>query len=348
MDAQALDQMLAEQLGAEENGEGDQGEGAEAVAQDNAAVEATYPQAGALETNLLQHIMACCVANADRLSLKPWLLAKFDPASASAAGEVLFTHQLSCGSTVMFEALPTQSDGVLRHVTPTPGSFVCWRQKVVAAASCGVAESICASACRAVPASPLHLCDALAVRVACMLRARPAVLDAAVADLPATILELRALTVVLQDIEPVNVRGVHSLEASVAFMEQKSGTLAAAFQQQHQRQQEQQQAKRSRVETGAVAAASRQRAAAAAATSAAARVLATCEQPDALIHIVSFLPPWEWLYLALVSRAVRAAYMIACHQVPWLNGSSRRSQAPRSCPTLGWTRPWRRAWTQHG
>jgi hypothetical protein len=88
MDAQALDQMLAEQLGAEEDGEGDQGEGAEAVAQDNVTVEATYYRPGGLETNL-QHIMACCVANADRLSLKPWLLAKFDPVSASAASELV-------------------------------------------------------------------------------------------------------------------------------------------------------------------------------------------------------------------------------------------------------------------
>jgi hypothetical protein len=38
------------------------------------------------EQQHLQHVLACLARSLDRFSLKPWLLAKFDPAKASSAG----------------------------------------------------------------------------------------------------------------------------------------------------------------------------------------------------------------------------------------------------------------------
>jgi hypothetical protein len=56
------------------------------------------------EQQHLQHVVACLARMVDRLSVKPWLLAKFDAANASITGQLLpmFTHEpgsSSCGSS---------------------------------------------------------------------------------------------------------------------------------------------------------------------------------------------------------------------------------------------------------
>jgi hypothetical protein len=133
-----------------------------------------------------------------------------------------------------------------------------------------------------------------------------AVLDAAVADLPATTLELQALRTVLQDLVPRD----SPLLASEASLEEAAAALTTVLQERHQQQRQQQRRRGDAAAAGADAATQHS-------TSAVTRVLVACEQPGALIHIMAYLPSQEWLYVAPVSRPVRAAYMLAVHQPLW-------------------------------